>query len=563
MGGAKIWDSVPGGDFDEEHDLKDLPSWFLDGTHPVPAWEPFMGWLWCRPLMGAMKCSSLKACIPTCIAWEVHLYKGRNYISIAIVRDPEEIKRREVKFKEAMRPYIEDFDGWWNSAKDELMTAFDRIKSVDVDTVPLNELYHHFRDCLDTYSKMWELHFDGMYGAYNTWVLLENLCKERFGITDQSPEFQKMMIGFDTKIFQVDKRMWQLGQDAIKKGLADIFMTTESREVIPQLEQAETGREWLKELREFLNEDGWRMERLASVSDPTWIEDPTPAIANIKGFIAKGGSFALDETRKRLAKEREEAVAAMLKRVPEDEKEWFRALIRSAQRAGSYSEEHTYYCEYYSHALIRRCLLAIGRRFVQAGSFDRVDDIFFLNPEEIDSFMHIPEVHDLRWIVNRRRQEWEEWKNEEVPPVFTVRGSFEEAVGMDLLPSMDPIAIKTVLGEMPEVRPELKADIYGLRGAPGVAEGTARVIASLEQVHEIQPGDILVAPTTSTSWTPAFHLVAGMVIDHGGTLGHSAIVARELAIPAVVNTFVGTSKIKTGQRIRVNGDEGTVYILES
>jgi len=301
MGGAKIWDSVPGGDFDEEHDLKDLPSWFLDGTHPVPAWEPFMGWLWCRPLMGAMKCSSLKACIPTCIAWEVHLYKGRNYISMAIVRDPEEIKRREIKFKEAMRPYIEDFNGWWDSAKDELMTAFKRIKSVDVDTVPLNELYHHFRDCIDTYLRMWELHFDGMYGAYNTWVLLENLCKERFGITDQSPEFQKMMIGFDTKIFQVDKRMWQLGQDAIKKGLADIFMTTEARQVIPKLEQTETGREWLKELHEFLDEDGWRMERLASVSDPTWIEDPTPPIANIKGFIAKGGGFALEEIRERLA----------------------------------------------------------------------------------------------------------------------------------------------------------------------------------------------------------------------------------------------------------------------
>jgi pyruvate,water dikinase len=563
MEGVKIWDSVPGGDFDEEHDLKDLPSWFLDGTHPVPAWEPFMGWLWGRGCIAGMKCSSLKACIPTCIAWEVHLYKGRNYISIAIVRDPEEIKRREVKFKEAMRPYIENFDGWWNSAKDELMTAFNRMKSVDVDTVPLNELYHHFHDCMDTYIRMWELHFDGMYGSYNTWVVLESLCKERFGISDQSPEFQKMMIGFDTKIFQVDKRMWQLGQDAIKKGLADIFMTTEAREVIPKLEQTETGREWLKGFHEFLNEDGWRMERLASVSDPTWIEDPTPAIANIRGFIAKGGGFALEETRERLAKEREEAVAAMVKRVPEDEKEWFRALIRSAQRAGSYSEEHTYYCEYYCHALIRRCLLAIGKRFVQAGSFDRVDDIFFLNPEEIYGFMQIPEIHDLRWIVNRRRQEWEEWRAEEVPPVFTVRSSFEEAVAMDLLPSMDPIAVKTVLGEMPEVRPELKADLYGLRGAPGVAEGAARVVVSLEQVHEIQPGEILVAPATSTSWTPAFHLIAGMVIDHGGTLGHSAIVARELAIPAVVNTFVGTAKIKTGQRIRINGDEGTVYILDS
>ena len=167
----------------------------------------------------------------------------------------------------------------------------------------------------------------------------------------------------------------------------------------------------------------------------------------------------------------------------------------------------------------------------------------------------------MRYIVNRRRAEWEEWKREDAPPVITTRAGIEDAVMNDLIPSGDVVALKIVMGEMPEVRPELKADLYGMRGSPGVAEGPARVIMSLEQVHEIQPGEILVTPTTSSSWTPVFSLIKGVVVDRGGTPSHGAIVAREYGIPAVVNTFQGLAKIKTGNRIKVDGNEGVVYIL--
>jgi pyruvate,water dikinase len=561
MAGEKLWDCVPGADFDEENDLKNIPSWFLDGTHPVPPWTAFMSWLWMRLCTHGVKYAAQKLSIPTCKGWEMHHHRGRDYCTWDIVRDPEEIKQREVKFKEALRPFIEDFDGIYSSQKEELMTAYKRLRSVDLDAATTVELLYHMFDCLNAYRRMFELHFECMYPALQAWILFEGLCRDMFGIDDQSPEFQKLMVGFDNRIFQVDKRMWQLAQDAIAKGLADIFMTTEARGVIPKLEQTEAGRGWLKGLREFLDEDGWRMERLATLIEPTWVEEPTPAIANITGYIAKGGGFDLEVTRARLAKEREEAVAAIMQRVPENQREWFGALLRLAQKAGMFNEDHTYYCEYYCHALIRRCLLAIGKRWVQAGTIDRVDDIFFFNPEEIDSFGIASEAWDLRYIVNKRRAEWEEWKKEDAPPVITTRAGIEEAVVNDLIPSGDVIALKIVMGEMPEVRPELKADLYGMRGSPGIAEGPARVIMSLEQVHEIQPGEILVTPTTSSSWTPIFSLIKGVVIDRGGTLSHGAIVAREYAIPAVVNTFQGSAKIKTGNRIRVDGNEGVVYIL--
>jgi phosphoenolpyruvate synthase/pyruvate phosphate dikinase len=133
---------------------------------------------------------------------------------------------------------------------------------------------------------------------------------------------------------------------------------------------------------------------------------------------------------------------------------------------------------------------------------------------------------------------------------------------MDLIPSEDVIIMKLVVGEMPRVRPELKADIYGVCGAPGVAEGPARVIMTYEQLKEVKPGEILVCPGTNPAWTPIFGIVKGVIADRGGTLTHTAIVGREYGLPTIVNSFEGTTKIKTGMKIRVDATEGAIYFLD-
>jgi len=560
---VKLWDALPGYELNEEIDLPEMHSWFLDATHCVPPWTPMFSWFWNRYCSHGLKyCADLLS-IPTCKGWE---FKGRNgggYCAFHIVRDEQEIKRREVKFREALRPWIEDFDGIWDGYKKEMFKIYEPIKTMDLDHASNSQLLQHLYDLISMYRRMWEIHFQGMYVAYNAWLILEDLFKRRFGIGDQNPEFQKLLIGFDNKVFQVDRRLWQLGQLAVEKGLDDIFETNEARDTIPKLEQIEAGREWLKEFRDFLLEDGWRMQRMAEINEPTWIEDPTPPISAIRGFIMKGGHFVLDEVRESLAKEREEAIASLLQRVPDEEKEWFEALIRLAQKASSYTEEHDHYLDMYSHALIRRGLLGIGRRLAQAGTIDKPDDIFYLNPDEVESVMLVPEAHKLQYIVDRRRAEWEEWQKRPNPPVITERNSLEEAIEKDLLPARDAIAMKTSIGEMPKVRLELKADLYGITAAPGVAEGLARVILNYAQLGDVQEGDILVAPATAPSWTPVFGLIKGVVIDRGGILCHAAIVGREYGLPTLVNTFEGTTKIKTGQRIRVDANEGAVYILSA
>ena len=95
----------------------------------------------------------------------------------------------------------------------------------------------------------------------------------------------------------------------------------------------------------------------------------------------------------------------------------------------------------------------------------------------------------------------------------------------------------------------------------GVVEGRARVLLSASEMSDLLPGEILVVHTTDVGWTPLFCVAAGVVTELGGPLSHAAVVARELAVPSVVNVDGVTRALKTGDRIRLDGDAGVVEKL--
>jgi pyruvate,water dikinase len=101
----------------------------------------------------------------------------------------------------------------------------------------------------------------------------------------------------------------------------------------------------------------------------------------------------------------------------------------------------------------------------------------------------------------------------------------------------------------------------GFAGSPGTVEGPARVCRTVEEISQLRDGEILVAPTTSPSWAPAFIRIKACVTDVGGVMSHAAIVCREYGMPAVVGTGHATRIVKTGQRIRVNGTTGEIALV--
>ena len=104
-------------------------------------------------------------------------------------------------------------------------------------------------------------------------------------------------------------------------------------------------------------------------------------------------------------------------------------------------------------------------------------------------------------------------------------------------------------------------EVVGVAASSGVVEGTARVLFDVAEIAELREGEILVVPVTAPSWAPVFAKIKAAVSDIGGSMSHAAIVAREYGMPAVVGCGDATKRIRTGDRVRVDGDRGTVRVL--
>ncbi len=549
---------VPGLDFSDD-DLTQSPYWFLDGTHSVPPWTPMFGWFWVNFCRHGMQYGAEILNLPTSRGWDWRFNDGGGYLTVYGVSDPEVVRHRTEVFRVQIRPFLEDYDNIWTGFKQEMLGRYEELKAVDTETASNGELLQLLESTVDTTRRMWEIHMYMMYGIYSVYSLFEDLCQELLGIDDTTPEFHALVRGYDNKVFQVDRRLWEFSQRANKEGLSSMLDQDDTSAAIRHLKESEAGSVWLSDFRKFLDEDGWRLQRMAEINMPSWVEDPTPAIQIVRRFLSAGDTFQLDTKRNELIKDREETLNTVITRIPSEDRDWFNLLLAAAQHAGSFSEEHNHYLDLYTHAMIRRTVIAIGKRLTAAGTIEDPEDALFLIPEDIRRVMWVPEAHRLQGLVEERRSEWKVWQTRQNPPLLGSLG-LDQAVG-ELVVTKDPIALKVVVGSMPKVEPNIQADLYGTCGSPGIAEGTARVIFDESRLDDVQPGDILVAPTTSPSWTSVFAFLKGVVVDRGASLSHAAVVGREYGIPVVMNVFEGTQKIRSGQRIRIDGTHGHVFIL--
>ena len=185
----------------------------------------------------------------------------------------------------------------------------------------------------------------------------------------------------------------------------------------------------------------------------------------------------------------------------------------------------------------REMLKPVGVELAERGRLSDAGDIFFLTLEEAHRAVA---GEDLRALVDTRRTTFErERARRHLPRVLLSDGTDAEVA---LIPPPTD----------------------GLRGSPaspGTVTGRARVIHSPQGAH-LEPGEILVAPSTDPGWTPLFLTAGGLVMEMGGMMSHGAVVAREYGIPAVVGVAGATEQIESGEQVSVDGSAGTVTILE-
>jgi len=300
---------------------------------------------------------------------------------------------------------------------------------------------------------------------------------------------------------------------------------------------------------EFLERYGHRGLYESYFRNPRWREAPEYLLSQLEQ-LAEVDEAALQARRKA-------AVAEARARIRSGVPFWKRALILKLAKAATQECNQREAARSALTALMepgRDLLLAAGRYLVEHGVLVQEADIFQLMLSEIlrvlDGDIPVPGINAR---VNERKKLFEQWLRETAPDVL-VEASRYSRQGWQAHGSAPATASVTASDSLRRYQ--------GIPTGTGRARGKARLLLHPSDGYKLQQGDILVAPSTDPGWTPLFLRVAGLVVETGGYLSHGAIVAREFAIPAVVNLAGVLAELKDGDRVEVDGMNGVVTLLE-
>jgi pyruvate,water dikinase len=298
-----------------------------------------------------------------------------------------------------------------------------------------------------------------------------------------------------------------------------------------------------QELAGFLHVYGHRSVAEIDLGLPRWSEDPTHILGVLANYLQlKNPDLAPDVQFRRGAQEAEAMVAELIRRA--HRKGWLRGqLVRfflKRVRILVGLREMPKFCLVLLLAHMRATLWFIGKELAAAGQLEGAEDIFFITLQEARSALA---GEDMRQVVRERHAAYDfEMRRRHVPRVLLSDGTEPTPVSSD-----DPSAT------------ESQNILRGAPASPGRITAQARVILDPTGAR-LEPGEILVAPSTDPGWTPLFLTAGGLVMEMGGAMSHGAVVAREYGIPAVVGVPGATERITTGQQITVDGAAGTVTI---
>jgi rifampicin phosphotransferase len=214
--------------------------------------------------------------------------------------------------------------------------------------------------------------------------------------------------------------------------------------------------------------------------------------------------------------------------------------------------------------LIRRVLRAAVQKLLHAGALQKANDIFQATPAEVTALLSGNEAATAAEL-SARHDEWLAWGREETPPAFGEPEPPPSLAGFNQACTRMNAAIAFYIAQMearniPTAEPAWSLLVHGIPASPGCYEGWARVIEGPEDFQNLKHGDVLIARTTSPAYNILLPLVGAVVTDRGGALCHTAIIAREFGLPAVVGASQATARIPDGARVFVDGDRGFVAV---
>jgi len=557
--------------------------WFQDGVHWREVLYPFDSIF----MEFALKCLSQYNTrfyiIPPAMGVDYRVLNGYTYLSPVAITDPNVIGPRVPHFLERAGYYFQNWDelyARWQVKVNKLIAELETVhftplpEMEETGTVVGGRGLSSSFDLMARYNKLielglqvWQYHFEFLNLGYAAYLDYFGFCKQAFpDMSDQT--VAKMVSGIEVDLFRPDDELKRLAQAAVTLGVANELKSGSAAEALERVAKAKNGAQWLDELEKsknpwfnFSGGTGFYHH------DPVWAENldlPFTFMRNYIGKVEAGEKLArpleaIRAERDRLANE----YSALL---PTDEdRKTFQGKLGLARTVFPYIENHNFYVEHWHHSVFWRKMRELGQVFVSAGFTEAVDDVFYLRRDEIPVALfdmssawavgtsargpkYWPrEIERRKGIVNALRQ----WSP---PPALGVPPEVVTEPFTIMLWGITSDSISAWLGGG-------EGALKGFAASPGMVEGSARVITSAADLDQVLEGEILVCPITAPSWGPVFSRIKAAVTDVGGMMSHAAIVCREYGLPAVVGTGFATRNIKTGQKVKVDGNTGTVTVL--
>ncbi|MCD5341487.1 pyruvate kinase [Arthrobacter sp. AK04] len=297
-------------------------------------------------------------------------------------------------------------------------------------------------------------------------------------------------------------------------------------------------------IQEFLSQYGHRAVAEIDLGMPRWSEEPEHILGMISNYLrVEDPEQAPDRQFARAAEHAEARISELVERAGTKSRLRGRLVALCLRRTRQLSglRELPKFCIVLVMAEMHRQLAEIGAELARNGTIRDAGDVFFLDFDELRVGLR---GADLKGIVARRRRLYDvELRRRRIPRLLLSDGTDVEA------------AMMAAAAALPQ--PAAADRLAGTPASAGTATGKVRVIMDPVGAR-LEPGEILVAPSTDPGWTPLFMTAGALVMEMGGVVSHGAVVAREYGIPAVVGVADATTRLRDGQNVTVDGAAGTV-----
>jgi phosphohistidine swiveling domain-containing protein len=472
---------------------------------------------------------------------------------------------RDAAFATAMGAYLDTvlpvygahFADWWHDRLvPEMQRNFAYLEG-QLDAageMSLAEVATLLEDAIDIHDRHWKIHWMLNFAQLSATLKLRAVMEKTRGAVDEEL-LGRLQNSAKDRNWDSIEALWRMKNEVRDDDeLRVAFGAGDAEAIGAALRTSEHGRLFIADrLEPYQHEFGWHAVWSHEFIFPTVREQEEPVLDLIKGYLDSDYDYpaAIEVMRRDI----EAASREILDGLEGEALAEMSVANETNLRMAPLTPDHHFYIDQGANAHVRLVLLAIGRKLVEAGRLDAPDDVLFLRYNELRMLIGNASVVDARELVAARRTEREASKQLQPPNWIGTATPSQLAF---------PYLVNWGYPErFHQGRPAAEGPVTGIAGSPGQVEGIARVVMTVDEFDDVAEGDILVCQMTNPAWVVLFTKIAGLVTDTGGTTSHPAVLSREFGIPAVVGTSVATKRIRTGDRIRVDGSAGTVDMLEA